>query len=256
MTLAVFFITLFVSVVSAVLPEAYQQHLQGDPLVTHIVKFEVSQKGAPLGTLLLALFGETVPKTVENFVWLSEQDDGYVNTAFHRVIPNFMIQGGGTARGKSKFGGRFDDENFVLKHDKLGRLSSANAGKNTNMDQFFILNTEKTSWLDGHHVVFGQLVDGFDVLMDISNLPQKDTKLDDEVKITKVEVETIDNPAEIKENKVISNQGKIDPKPKAPERLMLPFYIVFFALLVVVIWGGIMYREHRNNDVYHPVKYN
>ncbi|CAN3372512.1 hypothetical protein DIURU_004990 [Diutina rugosa] len=254
MSSVVFVLTLLLSLVSATLPEAYQQHLQGDPSVTHLVKFEVSQKNNPLGTLSIALFGETVPKTVENFVWLSEQDDGYVNTPFHRVIPNFMVQGGATAGGKSKYGGRFDDENFALKHDKLGRLSCANAGKNTNLDQFFILNTDQTPWLDGKHVVFGQMVDGFDVLMNISNSPQVDTKLNDEVKITKVEVVRLENSTNT--NKVISNQGKIDPTPKNPERSNLPIFILILALIALAIWGGLMYRESYNNDVQHPVKYN
>ncbi|GME72057.1 hypothetical protein B5S31_g5464 [[Candida] boidinii] len=157
-----------------------------DPPITHLVVFSIEYKGKPLGDLELGLFGTVVPKTVENFFQLStgEKGYGYKNSIFHRVIDQFMIQGGilPNNQGPSIYGASFDDENFKIKHDRPGRLAMANSGKNTNGSQFYITSII-TSWLDGHHVVFGQLLKGSELVNKIANVEKdkSDTPYDNVV---------------------------------------------------------------------------
>ncbi|XBW36263.1 hypothetical protein QEN19_001855 [Hanseniaspora menglaensis] len=155
------------------------------------VFFDISVNGSPLGRVKFNLFNEVTPKTAENFRALctGEKGFGYKSSVFHRVIPEFMLQGGdfthGTGvGGKSIYGNKFADENFSLKHDTVGLLSMANAGPNTNGSQFFI-TTVLCPWLDGKHVVFGQVADkeSYEIVKKIETLGSPNGRTQAVVKI-------------------------------------------------------------------------
>ena len=141
-----------------------ETYLMSDTISVAIIKTN-------MGTIEIELFADKAPKTVENFTGLAEK--GYYNgVIFHRVIKNFMIQGGdptGTGRGGASFwGGKFEDEfDPTLTFDSPGLLAMANAGPNTNGSQFF-LTTVATPWLNNHHTIFGKVINGMDVVYSIS----------------------------------------------------------------------------------------
>ncbi|MFC4610291.1 peptidylprolyl isomerase [Streptomyces maoxianensis] len=155
------------------------------------VFFDITINDEPAGRIVFALFDDVVPKTTRNFRELAtgEHGFGYEGSSFHRVIPDFMLQGGdftagnGTG-GKSIYGEKFADENFQIKHTKPGLLSMANAGPNTNGSQFFI-TTVVTDWLDNKHVVFGEVVEGLDLVRQIEGLGSRNGATKAKVTIAK-----------------------------------------------------------------------
>ena len=164
------------------------------------VFFDIMISNAAKGRLVFELFGKDCPKTSENFLQLCtgakgtinlrgrEVPFGFKNSIFHRIIPGFMAQGGDFTNGNgtgglSIYGDKFKDENFLHKHTKRGLLSMANAGPNTNGSQFFI-TFAPCPWLDGKHVVFGQLTDGLELLKVIESMGTQSGRTLQEVKIS------------------------------------------------------------------------
>jgi cyclophilin family peptidyl-prolyl cis-trans isomerase len=151
--------------------------------------FKLAYGATKTGIIHLKLYYDVVPKTCENFRALAthEKGYGYRNSVFHRIIPNFMAQGGDITRfdgtgGKSIYGSAFADENFKLEHTKPYLLSMANCGPNTNSSQFFITYAA-CKWLDGKHVVFGEVIEGKEVMKEVEKLGTKEGRVKEKVTV-------------------------------------------------------------------------
>nr|BAF81521.1 putative peptidyl-prolyl cis-trans isomerase [Brassica rapa] len=152
-----------------------EKQVTEDCQVTHRVFLDIDIEGQRLGRIVIGLYGNVVPKTVENFRALCTGEKGqassgkplhYKGTQFHRIVSGFVVQGGDIIHGDGKgsestYGGTFPDENFKAKHSHAGVVAMANTGPDSNGSQFFI-TTIKATWLEGEHVVFGKVIQGMD----------------------------------------------------------------------------------------------
>lgn len=173
--LALFFVLLLISISRRTVLE--DKDVEKVNEITHKVYFDVDIDGQHAGRIVIGLYGQVVPKTVENFRSLCTGEKGrgangkalhYKGTLFHRIVSGFVIQGGDITYGDGRssysiYGGTFSDENFIIKHSHAGVVSMVNSGPDSNGSQFFITSV-KASWLDGEHVAFGKVLQGMDTV--------------------------------------------------------------------------------------------
>ena len=245
--------------------------LYRDPLITHKVHIEITKlvkrknkdgvKPVVIGELHAGLFGYTVPFTVNNFIQLANRTNGYGyhdRTLFHHVIKDFMIQTGDYQFGEGYGGhsvynnkGKFRDENFKLKHNKQGRMSMANGGPNTNGGQFFITASDECPWLDGKHVVFGQIINGFDTLDYVNTArTDKNDRPKEEYVMSKITIDTLD------ENYLstidLSRVNDIGYNTMVGETSLSYTYISLFLLCAAL---GMLYRRwHYRRQAFSDMK--
>lgn len=224
-------------------------YLKDDPKVTHLVSFEIASvdpknKVEALGTLELALFGEKLPITVANFLEKSYSvSNGYQGSIFHRIVKDFVVQGGNLMRKPDGYSAIdfkvFDDEAFPVKHNKVGRLSMANSGANTNGCQFFITTGKSFPHLDGKHVVFGQMVLGFQTL-DVMNFAETlDSRPVNDITISKVTVTKVVSESAAKTKPASgggSSDGSITPGYK---------YLMIMCVALAVIYASYRYKGRK-----------
>ncbi|ESR35869.1 peptidyl-prolyl cis-trans isomerase CYP21-1 [Citrus sinensis] len=200
------FVLIFVFLIAAFSSRRKEEEKEEDVFeITHRVYLDVDIEEQRLGRIVIGLYGQVVPKTVENFRALCTGEKGtgasgkplhYKGKPFHRIVSGFVIQGGDIVRGDGKgsdsiYGGTFPDENFKIKHSHAGVVSMVNSGPDSNGSQFFI-TTVKASWLDGEHVVFGKVIQGMDTVYAIeggagtySGKPRKKVTIADSGEIPK-----------------------------------------------------------------------
>lgn len=237
--------------------EAVNGHGSESNPVRFKVFFDVTIGGEKAGRIIFELFNDIVPKTAENFRSLCVGDKGmgnkgkplhYKGSIFHRIIKDFMVQGGdftnfnGTG-GESVYGEKFEDENFLLKHDIPGLLSMANSGPGTNGSQFFI-TTVPTPHLDGKHVVFGKVLKGMGVVRELEDVEKKG-----EEPMKKCRVEDCGEILPGQDDGFIQDDGTGDLLPDSPEDSDINFdksEEVFAAVEKVKAIGNELFKSQKH----------
>lgn len=241
---ALFPVFCFAAAVTPALSAEQLKHLKDDPRATHLVYFDIASmvdskgKEESVGTLQIVLFGEKVPSTVAKFVEKAQSTtNGYQGSIFHRVVKDFVVQGGNLMRKNVGYKAIdftvFPDENFALKHNKVGRLSMANSGPNTNGCQFFITTGKSFPHLDGKHVVFGQVVLGFETLEMMNIVETLEDRPINDLTITKAHVKALLSPNAAAD---VAEESRISPGYG---------YLMILCIVAAVAYAVIYYRGRK-----------